>query len=255
MIKNRLKIIVLAIAVLAIVLLDNIGFGSFDRVDARPTFSKDEVQIQDIQTAPTTRWRNYRAALNYSSKKDSGNFINSLWNEGSKGLEKKFQEAIDGKQLDRGDRIRDAIVKSNAINIDREFFSFSPSGNKGTIVREMTQKVQFKTTSPATLGSERESTFLGEFALKIELKIFTTNQSKNLDDKISVYNLTVGISNARLDSNADETTALLVSRFYNKQFEDVISQINSDSSIRNMWAGYIESVLQRTVPVNILLTR
>jgi hypothetical protein len=255
MIKNRLKIIILAIATVAIVLLDNIGFGSFDRVDARPTFSTDGSQIQDIQTAPTTRWRNYRAALNYSATKDSYNFIDSLWNEGGKDLEKKFREAIDGKRLDRGDRIHDVIVKFNAINIDREFFSFSPSGNKGTIVREVTEKVQFKTTSPATLGSERESTFLGEFDLKIELKIFTTNQSKNLDDKISVYNLTVGIRNIRLDSNADDTTASLVSRFYNKQFEDVISQINGDSSIKSMWAGYIESVLQRTVPVNILLTR
>jgi hypothetical protein len=52
MMKNRLKSIVLAIATMAIVIVNNIGIGSFDspverlgqRADARPTFSREEVK-------------------------------------------------------------------------------------------------------------------------------------------------------------------------------------------------------------------
>jgi hypothetical protein len=55
MMKNKLKSIVLGIAIFAIVIVNNIGFGSFDRVDARPTFSREGSQIKDIQTIRTMR--------------------------------------------------------------------------------------------------------------------------------------------------------------------------------------------------------
>jgi hypothetical protein len=101
MMKNKLKSIVLAIAIFAIVIVNNIGFGSFDRVDARPTFSREGSQIKDIQTIRTMRRRNYPAALKYSSTKETWNFADSVWNEGGKDLEQKLREAIDGKYLER----------------------------------------------------------------------------------------------------------------------------------------------------------
>ena len=242
---------------MAIVLLNNIGFGSLDRVSARPIFSKDGIQIQDIQTAPTIRRRNYPNALKYASQ-HSYEFIDTVWNEGGKDLEQKIQAAIDGKRLDRGDRIHDVIIKLGAIDIDNEKFSFGTSKNIGKIVRKLTEKIQFKTTSSAALGLERESTFLGEFDLKIEVTFWPKSQSSSLDDKIYVSSMTVQIMNQRLNSTADDTTASLVSRFCNRQFEDLIYQIyhmDGDSSVKNQWAGYIESAIQRMVPVNILLTR
>jgi hypothetical protein len=44
MIKNKLKSIVLAIAIFEIVIVNNIGFGSFDRVDAKPDKVKEAIQ-------------------------------------------------------------------------------------------------------------------------------------------------------------------------------------------------------------------
>ncbi len=260
MTKNRLKIIILAIAVFAIVMVNNIGFGSFDRVNARPTSSTDGSQIQDIQTAPATRWRNYPAALKYASTKDSGNFIHSVWNEGGKDLEQKLREALDGKQLDRGDRIYDTTIKLRSIDIDQEKLSFDPTINKGTIIRETNEKIQFKTTNPATLGAERESTFLGYFSLRIEVGFSTTNQSSYLNDRIIVDYVKIITNNFLLDSNANNTTIATVSRFCEEKFQRVIFSNEyrtrkSDTSVKTRWAGYIESVLQRTVPVNILLSR
>jgi hypothetical protein len=267
MMKNKLKSIVLAIAVFAIVIVNNIGIGSFDRVDARPTSSTDGSQIQDIQTIPTTRRRNYPAALKYVSIKDRGNFINSIWNEGGKHLEQKLREALDGKQLDRGDRIYDTTIKLRSIDIDQEEFSFDPTTNTGRIIIETNEKIQFKTTNPATLGAERESTFLGEFGLRIEVGFLTTNQSSYSDDLIKIAYVIITNKNFKLDSNANDTTAAAVSRFCEKKFESVMLfngydklrqrkyRYPADPSVTTRWAGYIESALQRTVPVNILLTR
>ncbi len=275
MMKNRLKSIILAFAVFAIVIVNNIGFGSFNspveslgqRVDARPTFSRDGSQIQDIQTVPTIRRRNYPAALKYSSDKDNYNFIDNVWNEGAKDLEKKLRESLEGKKLERGDRIHDMIINSGAIYIDDEKFSFDPTINQGIIVRRMTKKIQFKTTSPATLGAERESTFLGEFNLKIKVNFSTTNQSRYLDDLITITHVIITTDNFRLDSDANDTTAAAVSRFCEEKFKSVMLfngydklrqmkyRYPADPSVTTRWAGYIESTLQRTVPVNILLTR
>jgi hypothetical protein len=58
MMKNRLKSIILAIAVLAIVMVNNIGIGSFDRVDAQPNYVTDQMRefpvTQPIAQIPYT---------------------------------------------------------------------------------------------------------------------------------------------------------------------------------------------------------
>jgi hypothetical protein len=202
------------------------------------------------------RRRNYPAALKYSATKETWNFADSVWNEGGKDLEQKLREAIDGKQLDRGDRIHDTIIKLSAIDIDQEKFSFDPTTNQGIIVRETAEKLQFKTTNTANIGAERESTFLGEFRLRIELGFRTTNQSRYSDDRITIDSVKFIIKNFRLDSNAKNyTTTVAVSLFCQEKFESVIFINKYDTSVTTRWAGYIESTLQRIVPVNILLTR
>jgi hypothetical protein len=83
-----------------------------------------------------------------------------------------------------------------------------------------------------------------------------------LDDRIIVDYVKVITKNFRLDSNANDTTVAEVSRLCNEKFQSILSlnqyssrqTINRGSSVTTRWAGYIESTLQRIVPVNILLT-
>jgi hypothetical protein len=260
MMKNKLKSIVLAIAVFAIVIVNNIGFGSFDspverlrqRVEARP---KDPImdRTTDIEMIPTPVFRkNYPAGIKYLR---SGLFW-PVWEGGAKQLlEQKMREAIDGKYLEGGDRFYDVNVKFAALDADTEVFSFDPSTNKGSLENRVFKDINFKTTNSSNPNLTKETFFAGEFSLRIKVNFSTTNQSIISDDRITVNSIEVGAADYRLYSNADSTRLIQVKNFWQRQNTNTASQIRGDSSIKRLWAGYIESTLDKHVPANILNRR
>jgi hypothetical protein len=251
--KSRFKNIILTIATISICSIDNVGFGSFDRVDARPKYSIPE--ITDTKVVPNIVLRKrYADGLKYARGNKYGReFITEVWNEGAERLlPEKIRAAIEGKYLERGDRIYDVNLKPYRIDVDAEYFSFDPTTRQGSIVRKMTFKSKFKTTNSVNPALRQESIFLGEFGIRTEVKFYVTSQTLS-DDLILVNNVTVAMNDLFLASNADDITETLVTRFWSGKRDEIIAEMNSRNSLdKPLWAGYIKSALDRTVPPNIL---
>lgn len=243
--KNRLKSMMLAIAVFAIVLVNSIGLGlgAFDRVDARPPFSRDGSVI-DIQTAPVIR-RNYSAGFEYIVY-DHYKTSNMIWNEGAKGLtEQKIREAISGRQIRPGLNIYGETINSDPFKLVE--FSFDPIGKDGWLGIDVPVNMQFKISNRSIFGSYADSTFRTKLNLQIMLKSSVKN------NRVTVDNIEVKMNPDLIGSNAGDSRMLSsVDNFLKGEFKQDVESRNRTAVVKAQWAGYIKAAIDRFTPANIL---
>jgi hypothetical protein len=240
--KNRLKSMMLAIATLAIVLVNSIGLGAFDLVDARPKFPI-EGNVTDIQTAPVIR-QNYPAGFLYLAEYNYYKATDMIWNEGARvPVKQKIREAISGKQLPEGVRIYGEVITLEPYKL----VEFSFSGNMGMIGVDVPVGIQFKTNNRSVFGTYADSTFRTKFNLQMMLVCHIKG------DKIIVNDITTKMNFNSIDSNErNASTISSVDRFLKGQFQQDVESRNRTVAVKNQWAGYISSAIERLVPANIL---
>ena len=252
MMKNRLKSIVLAIAVFEIVMVNNIRFGSFvgiaspweNRVDARPPFSRDGSVI-DIQAAPVIR-RNYSAGFFYMVQFDAYRASDTIWNEGAKGLiEQKIREAISGRQIRPGVNIYGETINLDSFKLVT--FAFDPIGKDGWLGIDVPVNMQFKISNRSVLGSYADSTFRTKLNLQIMLKSSVKN------NRVTVDNIDVKMNPDLIGSNVGDSRMLSsVDNFLKGEFKQDVESRNRTAAVKAQWAGYIKAAIDRFTPANIL---
>jgi hypothetical protein len=242
MMKNRLRSMMLAIATLAIVLVNSIGLGAFDLVNARPKFPI-EGNVIDIQTAPVIR-QNYAVGFLYLAEYNYYKATDMIWNEGARvPVQQKIREAISGKQLPEGVRIYGEVINLKPYKL----VEFSFSGNMGMIGVDVPVSIQFKTNNRSVFGRYADSTFRTKFNLQMMLVCHIKG------DKIIVNDITAKMNVDSIDANErNAATFSSVDRFLKGQFQQDVESRNRTVAVKNQWAGYISSTIERLVPANIL---
>jgi hypothetical protein len=252
MMKNKLKSIILAIAVLAIVIVNNIGFGSFDspverlrqRVHARPNNPMEGVI--DIQIAPVIR-QNYSAGFEYIANLDAYRASNLIWSEGAKGLiEQNIRAAISRRQLRPGVTIYDETINLDSFKLI--IFAFDSREKNGYLGVDVSANIQFKTSNLSIFANNYQNS---TFRTKLNLQIMLNCPVKN--NRVTVDNMTVKMNPDLISSNTGDSRMLSsVDNFLKGEFKQEVESRNRSSAVRNQWAGYIKAAIDRFTPANVL---
>jgi hypothetical protein len=255
MMKNRLKSIALAIAVVAIVIINNIGFGASDsplerlrqRVDARPKYVRDG-NVVDAPSVPK-KYLNYAAGLQYLfDRQKYFDSVGLVWSEnGKKIVEQKIREAISNKQLNRGVRIYGEAI-SLAFLGSMSIPNFDPNTNI-TIELNRQADITFQTATSKNYG------IYGDPSFRVKFNLTTTVKFHTIPNLIIVDDVNVTINDIDLISSVEGKVAGLVRNFFSDKGEfqrDVMSRINGNSSIKSQVAGHIKSTIERLVTSDIV---
>jgi hypothetical protein len=256
MMKNRLKSIVLAIAIIAIVIVNNIGIGGFDspverlrqRVDAAP-YIIDRIGVQE-ERAITPVGKNYSAGAKYIQEKDFSPAVRMIWDEGVKGLlEGNIGAMLTERPLNKDVRIS---VETIQIGNSGDFTGFSVNQNELELNTSTRGSIKFKTIDTFM---KTESSFSVLFNLStIVSSTLSIGQVTIKDVKMSFNPFTYNIS------NADEKVVELVINFFKKKGEfdlymtGLPSKTNrkNTNSFKNNISSFIKSAIERYAPANIL---
>jgi hypothetical protein len=256
MIKNKLKSIVLAIAVFAIVIVNNIGIGSFDspverlrqRVDARPTFSRDGIDVRERATS--TVGKNYLAGAKYIQGNNFSPAVRVIWDEGIKGLlEGNIGAMLQERPLNKDIKIS---VETISIGNSGDFTSFSVNQNELELNIGARGSIKFKTIDTRM---KAESSFSVSFYLNTVINsTLSIGEVTVKDMKMSFNPFNYNISSAYEDS------VELVVNFFKKKGEfdlymtGLPSKTNrkNTNSFKSNISNFIKSAIERYAPANIL---
>jgi hypothetical protein len=255
MMKNRLKSIILAIAVVAIVIVNNIEFGSFDstremlgqRVDAAP-YIIDQIGVQERAIVPVRK--NYPAGAKYIQGKDFSPAVRMIWDEGVKGLlEGNISAMLTERFLNKDVRIS---VETIQIGNNGSFMGFSVNQNELELNTSTRGNIKFKTIDTFM---KAESSFSVSFNLSTIINSSLSIGQVTIKDVKMVFNpFTYNIS------NADEKVVDLVVNFFKKNGEfdlymtGLPSKTNrkNTNSFKSNISNFIKSAIERYAPANIL---
>jgi hypothetical protein len=256
MMKNRLKSIVLAIAVVAIVIVNNIGFGSFDssgerlgqRVDAAPYNTRDRIDVQEKLKIPVGK--NYLAGAKYIQQQNFSPAVQMIWDRGIKGL----LEGNIGAMLNERPLNKDIRISVETIQIDNsgDFIGFAVNQNELELNTSTRGSIKFKVIDTLM---KAESSFSANFNLSTVVNSTLSIGQVNVKDvKLSFNPFTYNISNAN-----EKAVELVVKFFKNKgEFDMYMTNLpsttnrNGLNSFRDNISSSIKSAIERYAPANIL---
>ncbi len=247
-IENKLKSIMLAIATIAIVIVNNIGFGSFDLVDARPKFPTDEIDI--IRRSTITVGKNYLAGAKYIQENNFSPAVRVIWDEGIKRtLERNITEMLQERPLNKDIKIS---VETISIDNSGDFTGFSVGQDELILSVGARGSIKFKTIDTSRL--KEQSSFSLSFYLNTVINsTLSIGEVTVKDMKIPFHPFTYNIS------NANEKSVELVANFFKKEgeFDLYMTALQSKNNrgrnnFKDSVSNSIKSAIESYAPAKVL---